>query len=165
MDKKETETRQEVIKLERTFLMVKPDGVSRGLIGEVISRVEAKGLKVVAMKMIKIDEELAKRHYAEHEGKPFFSGLISFITSGPVVTVVVEGKEAVRVLRTLIGETDPKEAEHGTIRGDFGIDVGRNIVHGSDSLESAKREVSLFFKPEEITEYKRTDEDWIYEHE
>ncbi len=165
MDKKETETRQEVIKLERTFLMVKPDGVSRGLIGEVISRVEAKGLKVVAMKMIKIDEELAKRHYAEHEGKPFFSGLISFITSGPVVTVVVEGKEAVRVLRTLIGETDPKEAEHGTIRGDFGIDVGRNIVHGSDSLESAEREVSLFFKPEEITEYKRTDEDWIYEHE
>jgi nucleoside-diphosphate kinase len=91
--------------------------------------------------------------------------LISFITSGPVVTVVVEGKEAVRVLRTLIGETDPKEAEHGTIRGDFGIDVGRNIVHGSDSLESAEREVSLFFKPEEITEYKRTDEDWIYEHE
>lgn len=165
MDKKETETRQEVIKLERTFLMVKPDGVSRGLIGEVISRVEAKGLKVVAMKMIKIDEELAKRHYAEHEGKPFFSGLISFITSGPVVTVVVEGKEAVRVLRTLIGETDPKEAEHGTIRGDFGIDVGRNIVHGSDSLESAEREVSLFFKPKEITEYKRTDEDWIYEHE
>lgn len=165
MDKKETETRQEVIKLERTFLMVKPDGVSRGLIGEVISRVEAKGLKAVAMKMMKVDEELAKRHYAEHEGKPFFSGLISFITSGPVVTMVVEGKEAVRVLRTLIGETDPKEAEHGTIRGDFGIDVGRNIVHGSDSLESAEREVSLFFKPEEITEYKRTDEDWIYEHE
>ncbi len=165
MDKKETETRQEVIKLERTFLMVKPDGVSRGLIGEVISRVEAKGLKITAMKMIKIDDELAKRHYAEHEGKPFFSGLISFITSGPVVTMVVEGKEAVRVLRTLIGETDPKEAEHGTIRGDFGIDVGRNIVHGSDSLESAEREVSLFFKPEEITEYKRTDEDWIYEHE
>jgi nucleoside-diphosphate kinase len=154
-----------VIELERTFLMVKPDGVSRGLVGEVISRVEVKGLKVAAMKMIKIDDELARKHYAEHDGKPFFSGLLSFITSGPVVAMVIEGKEAVRVLRTLIGKTDPKEAGPGTIRGDFGIDVGRNIAHGSDSLESADREISLFFKPEEIIDYKRTDEDWIYEHE
>ncbi len=154
-----------MIRLERTFLMVKPDGVFRGLIGEVISRVEAKGLKIVAMKTIKLDDELAKRHYAEHKGKPFFSGLLSFITSGPAIAMVVEGKESVRILRTLIGVTDPKEAGQGTIRGDFGIDVGRNIVHASDSLKSADREISLFFKPEEIIEYKRADEDWIYEHE
>ena len=143
--------------------MVKPDGVSRALVGEVISRVEVKGLKVATMKMIKIDDELARKHYAEHDDKPFFSGLLSFITSGPAVTMVIEGKEAVRVLRTLIGKTDPKEAGPGTIRGDFGIDVGRNLVHGSDSLESAKREISLFFTPEEIIEYRRTDEDWLYE--
>jgi len=146
-------------------LMVKPDGVLRGIAGKVISRLEAKGLKIVAMKMIKIDDGLAKRHYAEHEGKPFFPGLLSFITSGPVVAMVIEGGAAVRVVRTLVGSTNPKEALHGTIRGDFAIDVGRNIVHGSDSLESAGREISLFFSSEEIIEYKRTDEDWIYEHE
>ena len=144
--------------------MVKPDGTSRGLVGEVVSRVEAKGLKIAAMKMMEIDEDLAKRHYGEHEGKPFFADLLSFITSGPVVAMVVEGREAVSIARTLIGNTDPKEAGPGTIRGDFGIDVGRNLVHGSDSLESAKREISLFFTQEEIIEYKRTDEDWLYEN-
>ena len=149
--------------MEQTFLMVKPDGVSRGLVGEVVGRLESKGLKIAAMKMIKIDEDLAKRHYGEHEGKPFFDDLVSFITSGPVVAMVVEGKEAVNVCRTLIGATDPKEAGPGTIRGDFGIDVGRNMVHGSDSLESADREISLFFTPEELIDYKRCDEDWIYE--
>lgn len=145
-------------------MMVKPDGTSRGIVGEVVSRIEAKGLKIAAMKMMEIDEDLAKRHYAEHEGKPFFSDLVSFITSGTVVAMVVEGREAVNVARTLIGKTDPKEAEPGTIRGDFGIDVGRNIAHGSDSLESAKREISLFFTPEEIIDYKRCDEDRIYEN-
>jgi nucleoside-diphosphate kinase len=150
--------------MEQTFLMVKPDGTSRGIVGEVVSRIEAKGLKIAAVKMMEIEEDLAKRHYAEHEGKPFFSDLVSFITSGPVVAMVIEGKEAVSISRILIGETDPKEAEPGTIRGDFGIDVGRNIVHGSDSLESAKREISLFFTPEEIIEYKRIDEDWLYEN-
>jgi nucleoside-diphosphate kinase len=149
--------------MEKTFLMVKPDGVSRGLVGEVVSRAEDKGLKITAMKMMEIDEDLAKRHYGEHEGKPFFSDLVSFITSGPVVAMVVEGKEAINIARTLIGATDPKEAGPGTIRGDFGIDVGRNIAHGSDSLESAEREISLFFTPDEIIDYKRTDEDWIYE--
>ena len=144
-------------------MMVKPDGVSRGLVGEVVSRLESKGLKMAAMKMIKIDKDLAKRHYGEHEGKPFFSDLVSFITSGPVVAMVIRGKEAVNVCRTLIGATDPKEADPGTIRGDFGIDVGRNMVHGSDSLESADREISLFFTPEELIDYKRCDEDWIYE--
>jgi nucleoside-diphosphate kinase len=149
--------------MEQTFLMVKPDGTSRGIVGEVVSRLESKGLKIVAMKMMKIDEDLAKRHYGEHEGKPFFSDLVSFITSGPVVAMVVEGTEAVSISRDLIGNTDPKEAPPGTIRGDFGIDVGRNLVHGSDSLESAKREISLFFTPEEIIDYKRCDEDRIYE--
>ncbi|MBU2560601.1 nucleoside-diphosphate kinase [archaeon] len=150
--------------MEQTFLMVKPDGTARGIVGEVISRIEAKGLKIVAMKMMEIDEGLAKRHYGEHEGKPFFADLVSFITSGPVVAMVVEGREAVNVCRALIGATDPKEAGPGTIRGDFGIDVGRNLVHGSDSLASAEREISLFFTPEEIIEYKRTDEDWLYEN-
>lgn len=144
--------------------MVKPDGVSRGLVGSVISRVEEKGLKIVSMKMIKVSESLGRRHYEEHEEKPFFSALLSFITSGPVVAMVVEGEKAVQVLRTLIGKTDPKEAGHGTIRGDYAIDVGRNIVHASDSLKSAGREISLFFEPDEIVGYKRTDEDWIYEH-
>ena len=149
--------------MEQTFLMVKPDGTSRGIAGEMVSRIETKGLKIVAMKMMKITDELARKHYGEHEGKPFFSDLVSFITSGPVVAMVVEGKEAVSISRSLIGATDPKEAGPGTIRGDFGIDVGRNIAHGSDSLESAKREISLFFKSDEIIDYKRTDEDWIYE--
>ncbi len=144
--------------------MVKPDGVSRGLVGSVISRVEEKGLKIVSMKMIKVSESLGRRHYEEHGEKPFFSALLSFITSEPVVAMVVEGEEAVRVLRTLIGKTDPKEAVHGTIRGDYAIDVGRNIVHASDSLKSAGREISLFFEPDEIVGYKRADEYWIYEH-
>ncbi len=143
--------------------MVKPDGVSRGLVGKVISRVESKGLKIVAMKMMRIDDELAKKHYAEHIKKPFFPKLLSFTTSGPVVAMVAQGQNAFSVVRTLIGKTDPKEAGPGTIRGDFGMDVGRNLVHGSDSQKSADMEISLFFKPGEIIEYKRADEDWIYE--
>ncbi len=149
---------------ERTFVMVKPDGVQRGLVGEIIRRLERKGLKIVAMKMLKIDEDLAKEHYAEHREKPFFKNLVEYITSGPVVAMVVEGKEAVRVVRNLVGATNPVEANPGTIRGDFGLDIGRNVVHASDSIESAKREISLFFKPEEILEYERIDEFWVYEN-
>ena len=149
---------------ERTFVMVKPDGVQRGLVGEIIRRLERKGLKIVAMKMLKIDEDLAKEHYAEHREKPFFKNLVKYITSGPVVAMVVEGKEAVRVVRNLVGATNPVEANPGTIRGDFGLDIGRNVVHASDSIESAKREISLFFKPEEILEYERIDEFWVYEN-
>jgi len=135
--------------VEKSFLMVKPDGVSRGLVGEIISRIERKGLKIVAMKMARINEDLAKSHYGEHEGKPFFDGLIEYITSGPVVVMVVEGRETVKVLRSMIGKTDPKEAPIGTIRGDFGLDVGRNLVHASDSKDSAKREIPLFFDSDE----------------
>ncbi len=149
--------------MERTFVMIKPDGVQRGLIGEVISRLERKGLKIVAMKMLWIQEETAREHYAEHSEKPFFQALVDYITSGPVVAMVVEGKEAVKVVRTLVGATNPVEASPGTIRGDFGMDIGRNVVHASDSLESAEREISLFFDAEEIFEYSKSGEEWIYE--
>ncbi len=149
--------------MERTFVMLKPDAVQRAIVGEIISRLERKGLKIVAMKMLKVDRELAERHYAEHRGKPFFEGLVGYITSSPVVAMVVEGKDAVKVVRTLVGATNPIEAQPGTIRGDYGLDVGRNVIHASDSKESAEREISLFFKPEEIFEYKRIDERWIYE--
>ena len=149
--------------MERTFVMIKPDGVQRGLIGEIISRIERKGLKIVGMKMLRISHELAQKHYAEHRGKPFFDSLISYITSGPVVAMVVEGKEAVKVMRTLVGKTNPIEASPGTIRGDYAMDVGRNVIHASDSIESANREISLFFNEEEIIEYKKFDEEWVYE--
>ncbi len=149
--------------MERTFVMIKPDAVQRGLIGEIISRLERKGLKIVAMKMLSVSKELAEKHYAEHREKPFFESLVSYITSAPVVAIVVEGKNAVKVVRTLVGATNPQEAQPGTIRGDFGMDIGRNVIHASDSLESAEREISLFFKPEEIVEYRRIDEGWLYE--
>ncbi|MDK2876089.1 MAG: nucleoside-diphosphate kinase [Archaeoglobaceae archaeon] len=149
--------------MERTFVMVKPDGVQRGLIGQIISRLENKGLKIVAMKMLRISKELAEEHYAEHKAKPFFSSLVSYITSAPVVAMVVEGKNAVKVVRKLVGATNPAEAEPGTIRGDFALDLGRNVVHASDSIASAEREIKLFFKEEEILEYGRETDVWVYE--
>lgn len=130
---------------ERSFVMVKPDGVRRGLIGEVISRIERKTLHVADIRILVIDKELASRHYEEHREKPFFDELVSFITSGPVVAMVVEGEDAVTVVRTLMGATDPAKAAPGTIRGDFGLAITENIVHGSDSPESAKRELALYF--------------------
>jgi len=149
--------------MERTFVMVKPDGVQRGLVGEVIRRLERKGLKIVGLKMIWIQEELAMEHYSEHVEKPFFRSLVDYITSGPVVAMVVEGKDAVKVVRNIVGATNPAEALPGTIRGDFGLDIGRNVVHASDSLKSAEREISLFFDAEELLDYSRADEEWIYE--
>lgn len=149
--------------MERTFVMVKPDGVQRSLVGEVISRLERKGLKIVAMKMLWIAREMAENHYAEHREKPFFSALVDYITSGPVVAMVVEGKNAIKVVRTLVGATNPVEAAPGTIRGDFGLDVGRNVVHASDSPQSAEREISLFFSDDEIINWEKADESWIYE--
>lgn len=131
--------------LEHTFTMVKPDGVRRRLVGEVISRFEAKGLTLQRMRLLTIDREMAGRHYAEHEGKPFFGDLVDFITSGPVVAMEWSGEGAVAVCRTLMGATDPAQAAPGTIRGDFGLEIGENIVHGSDSPESAARELSIFF--------------------
>jgi nucleoside-diphosphate kinase len=143
--------------------MAKPDAVSRQIVGEIVKRIERKGLKIVGMKMMRLDEDIANTHYAEHKDKPFFGKLVSFITSNPVVAMVVEGDDAVAVVRRLLGETDPNKSPMGTIRGDFGIDLGRNIVHASDSVKSAVREINIFFKPDEIMEYKRADEDWLYE--
>ena len=133
------------MEIENTFVMVKPDGVARGLVGEVVSRFERKGLTLENMRMLTITDELAGRHYAEHTDKPFFGELVDFITSGPVVAMEWSGESAVSVYRTLIGGTNPAEAAPGTIRGDFGIVITHNLVHGSDSLESAKRELGIFF--------------------
>lgn len=143
--------------------MVKPDGVQRGLMGEVIRRIERRGLKIVAMRMDTISPDLAKKHYAEHARKPFFNSLIDFITSGPSVSMVVEGKNAVSVMRAINGATNPVNAAVGSIRGDFALDTGRNLVHASDSPEAAKREISIHFKASEILEYSRGDEAWVYE--
>lgn len=143
--------------------MVKPDGVQRGLVGEVIRRIERRGLKIVAMRMNTSSKDLAKKHYAEHALKPFFNSLIDFITSGPSVSMVVEGKNAVAVMRALNGATNPVNAATGSIRGDFALDTGRNLVHASDSLEAAKREISIHFRDSEIVGYSRVDEAWVYE--
>ncbi len=131
--------------MERTLVLVKPDGVRRGLVGEVIGRLERKGLKIAALRMLTVDDDLARRHYAEHVDKPFFGDLLSFITSGPVVALSAEGPEAVSVVRTLMGVTDPRKAAPGTLRGDFALEITENIVHGSDSPSSAERELALFF--------------------
>lgn len=136
--------------MERTYIMVKPDGVRRGLTGEIISRIERKGFKIVAMKKMLISQQTAKTHYGEHKGKPFFEGLVRFITSGPVVAMVVEGPQAVSEMRRLMGATRPWEAAPGTIRADYATTVDENVIHGSDSPESAAREIGIFFKPEEI---------------
>lgn len=147
---------------ERTFLMVKPDGIQRGLVGNVISRMENKGLKLVAMKMMAVSKDLATRHYAEHEGKPFYEGLIDFITSAPVVAMIWEGDNAIEMTRTLVGATDPRKSAPGTMRGDLAVFTGKNIVHASDSSESAKREIGLFFVESEICAYEQPHEGWLY---
>ncbi|ACV61183.1 Nucleoside-diphosphate kinase [Desulfofarcimen acetoxidans DSM 771] len=149
--------------MERTFVMVKPDGVQRGLVAKVINSFEQKGCKLVALKMMKIDRELAEKHYGEHKGKPFFTPLVDYIISGPVVAMVLEGKDVITAARNVMGATNPLQAAIGTIRGDYGMDIGRNVVHGSDSPASAQREINLFFLPEEITEWSRTLETWIFE--
>ena len=145
---------------ERTFVMLKPDAVQRGLIGEIISRLERKGLKITAMKLIQMDRELAERHYDVHRKKPFFNELVEFVTSSPVVVMVVEGREAVRAVRTLMGATDPLEATPGSIRGDLGLDITKNLIHGSDSPETAEREIALFFQPGEILSYELSSARW-----
>ena len=149
--------------MERTFVAIKPDGVQRGLIGDVISRLERRGLKLVAIRLMQVDEDLASRHYAEHVDRPFFGSLVSFITSGPIVAMILEANNAVALARQTMGATNPGEASPGTIRGDFGVDIGRNIVHGSDSLESAEREIGLFFGEDGALEYVRSTDQWIIE--
>ncbi|MCL2148200.1 MAG: nucleoside-diphosphate kinase [Methanomassiliicoccaceae archaeon] len=149
--------------IEQTYLMVKPDGVQRGLCGDILSRFERKGLKIVAMKFMVIPKGTAEDHYGEHKGKGFYDSLISYITSGPVLAMVLEGENAVAVCRGMMGKTNPQESAPGTIRGDFGMVTGMNLIHGSDSPQSAAREISIFFKPEELIPYRRTADDWIYE--
>ena len=152
---------------ERTFVMVKPDGVQRGLIGEIVSRFEQRGLKLVGAKFMRIDEELAHEHYGEHEGKPFFEGLVEFITSGPVFAMVWEGADATRQVRRMVGETDPAESPAGTIRGDFGLDLGHNVIHASahDDEGANEREVALFFDDDELVDWDLDAATWIYEDE
>ena len=148
--------------MERSLVLIKPDAIQRGLAGEIISRLERKGLKIVAMKFLHVDRNLAQRHYAVHTGKPFFEDLVNFITSSPLIAIVFQGKNAVAMIRQMMGETDPAKASSGTIRGDFGIDITHNLVHGSDSLENAAKEIDLFFSAQEIVDYGRELDTWIY---
>lgn len=149
--------------IEKTYLMIKPDGVQRGLCGEIVSRFEKKGLKLVAMKLMVIPKDVAEKHYGEHKDKKFFPSLIKYITSGPVLAMVWEGENAVQVCRNLMGKTNPQESAPGTIRGDYAMVTGVNIIHGSDSPASAEREIGIFFKPEELVDYEKSMESWIYE--
>ncbi|MBM3959608.1 MAG: nucleoside-diphosphate kinase [SAR202 cluster bacterium] len=148
---------------QRTLVLVKPDGVQRGLVGEVVGRLEATGLKIVGMRLVKISRELAGKHYAEHAQKPFYRGLVDFITSGPVVALCIEGPNAIQIVRKVMGPTNPVDAPPGTIRGDFAIDLGRNIIHGSANQADADREVGLFFTPADLIEYGRVTDPWIVE--
>lgn len=148
---------------ERTFIAIKPDGVQRGLISNILSRFENKGYKLVGIKLVTPTENLLKQHYAEHVGKPFFPKMLSYMMSGPVLATVWEGKDAVKQGRSILGATNPLNSAPGTIRGDFALDMGRNVVHGSDSVESANREINLWFKKEELVDYKISQLSWIYE--
>jgi nucleoside-diphosphate kinase len=149
--------------MERTLVIVKPDGVQRGLVGPILSRLERRGLRFAALKLMQITPELAARHYAVHEGKPFYQPLIEFITSGPVVVAVIEGKDAINIVRKTMGATNPAQAEPGSIRADFGLEIGRNLVHGSDGADTAAYEIPLFFAEEEILNYERVVDAWIHE--
>jgi len=148
--------------MERTLILLKPDAVQRGLVGAVIQRFEQKGFKIVAAKLMQLSPELAAEHYAAHKGKSFYEPLVAFMTAAPIIAMVLEGVDAVRVTRAMMGATFGPDAESGTIRGDFGLSKGFNLVHGSDSVETAQREINLFFSPEEILPYDRPGEAWIY---
>ncbi len=148
--------------MEKTFLMVKPDGVQRNLVGEIINRFESKGFKLVGAKLMNISNDLAETHYGEHKERPFFGELVQFITSGPVFAMVWEGENVIPIARDMMGKTNPLEAASGTIRGDFGMTVGKNIIHGSDSPESAEREINLFFNKDDVLSYSKQDSEWIY---
>ena len=149
--------------MKRTLVLVKPDALQRGLAGEILSRLERRGLKIVALRLMRMDDALARRHYEEHEGKPFVDSLVRFITSAPVVVAVLEGPDAVTVARGIMGATDPQQAAPGTIRGDFGLYVQNNLIHGSDSPASAEREIALFFNEGDILSWERSTDAWIFE--
>jgi nucleoside-diphosphate kinase len=149
--------------MERTLILVKPDAMQRGLAFDVLSRLEQRGLRIAGLRLLQVDEAMAKRHYGEHAGKPFFEGLVSYITSGPIIAAVFEGTNAVTAARSTIGSTNPTESAPGTIRGDLGLEIGRNLVHGSDSVESAHREIGIFFDGQSIFDWKRDTDNWIFE--
>ena len=149
--------------MERTLILIKPDALQRGLAGEIISRMERRGLKIVGMKFMQLDDAFARRHYAEHEGKPFLESLISFITSGPLIAAALEGPNAIELVRKQMGATDPQNADSGTIRGDMALYVQYNLIHGSDSPESAERELGLFFGDEELVAWERNIDPWVFE--
>lgn len=147
--------------MERTLIILKPDAVQRGLIGTLISRIEQRGLRIAGLKMLWVSEDLAARHYGEHRGKAFYEPLLRFITSAPVVALVVEGPQAIPTMRAMMGKTDARQADPGTMRGDFGLSNRHNLIHGSDSPESAEREITLWFTAEELFSYHRPTEDWV----
>ncbi len=149
--------------MERTLVIIKPDGIHRGLVGEVISRIERRGLRLIGMKFMQVSPELAAQHYAIHKGKPFYDGLISYITSSPVAVMVWEGPKAVEAVRQLMGVTNPTAAAPGTIRADFAVEIGRNLTHGSDSPENGAAEVALWFRPQELVSWQRDGERWVFE--
>ncbi|MBM4413189.1 MAG: nucleoside-diphosphate kinase [Chloroflexi bacterium] len=149
--------------MERSLIILKPDAVQRGLVSTILGRLEQRGLRFAGLKMMHVTQELARKHYAEHEGKPFFAGLIEYITSGPVVVIVVSGKNVIETVRTMVGATNPVKAAPGTIRGDFGLEIGRNLIHASDSPESGERETSIFFASNELVTMERSVDRWIYE--
>ena len=149
--------------MERSLIILKPDAVQRGLIGPILTRLEQRGLKLAGLKLIRIDEQLARRHYAVHEGKPFFNGLVEYIISGPVVVAVVTGTNVIGMVRNTVGATNPAQAAPGTIRGDFAVEIGRNLIHASDSPENGEKEVALFFNEQELVWLDRSTDAWIYE--
>lgn len=149
--------------MERTFIMIKPDGVQRGLTGEIIKRFEQKGFNLIGMKLMSVSRELAEKHYDVHRDKPFFGGLVEFIISAPVVAMVWEGEGVVASARKIIGGTNPLDADPGTIRGDYGISIGRNLIHGSDAVETAQREIALWFEEAELNSWEAALQSWIYE--
>lgn len=149
--------------MEKTFIAIKPDGVQRGLVGEIIRRFETKGFKLIGLKLMQVSRELAEEHYSVHRERPFFNSLVDFITSSPVVAMVWEGEGVVAAARKIIGATNPLNADLGTIRGDFGVDIGRNLIHGSDAIETAQREIALWFKPEELVNWQPALQNWLVE--
>ncbi len=149
--------------IERTLLLIKPDAMQRGLAGEIIARMERRGLKIVGIRLMKVSKPLAKKHYAEHEGKPFFPGLVEYITSSPIIAAVLEGPNAIQAMRQTMGKTNPLEAETGSIRADFGLEKGRNLTHGSDSPASARREIALFFGDMPPISWRRDTDPWVFE--
>ncbi|MGC7871603.1 nucleoside-diphosphate kinase [Desulfosporosinus sp. SYSU MS00001] len=149
--------------MERTFLMLKPDAIQRGLVGRIIAKLEDKGFKLVGLKLLQVDRALAEAHYAEHKGKGFFEPTVAYIMSSPVVAMVWQGKNVVALARELMGATNPANANPGSIRGKYGMDISRNVIHGSDSIASAEREIALYFKSEELIDYTKAGEDWLSE--